>query len=32
MKVPVIGNFVAFPDGVKTAKCRCSKLTLISCS
>jgi hypothetical protein len=32
MKVPIIGNIVAFQDGVKTAKCRCSKLALISCS
>jgi len=32
MKVPVIGDIVAFPDGVKTAKCRCSKLALTPCS
>jgi hypothetical protein len=32
MKVPIIGNIVAFPDGVKTVKCRCSKLAHIPCS
>jgi hypothetical protein len=31
MKVLIIGN-IALPDGVKTAKCRCSKLALFSWS